>query len=58
MRVQTQWRVSMSGPVGLDYGSVLALINLYGMSNAADLLEDLQVIESAILVSMSKRQSS
>ena len=48
----------MSGPVGLDYGSVLALINLYGMSNAADLLEDLQVIESAILVSMSKRQSS
>lgn len=46
LRCQTQWRTSMAGVVGLDYGVVLQLMDLYAVSNKRQVLEDLQVMEA------------
>ena len=52
---QTQWRVGgMGGPVGLDYGAVAWVFSLYGVKDPRSLLEDLQVMEAAVLETMSK----
>ena len=45
LRCMTQWRTSGNGVIGLDYGVVLQLASLYGMSDPAAVLEDLQVME-------------
>lgn len=55
LRVQTQWRVGMNGPVGLDYGAVEWLLRLYGASDPRSVLEDLQIMEAAVLAAVSKR---
>jgi hypothetical protein len=36
----------MSGVLGLDYGPVLAMMDLYAVSNRRQVLEDLQVMEN------------
>jgi hypothetical protein len=46
LRCQTQWRATMSGVLGLDYGPVLAMMDLYAVSNRRQVLEDLQVMEN------------
>lgn len=46
LRCQTQWRTSMAGVVGLDYGVVLQLMDLYAVNNKRQVLEDLQVMEA------------
>jgi hypothetical protein len=46
LRCQTQWRMGGSGVVGLDYGVVLQMMDLYAVSNRRQTLEDLQVMES------------
>ena len=46
LRCQTQWRTSMSGVIGLDYGVVLQLMDLYAVDNKREVLEDLQVMEA------------
>ena len=46
LRCQTQWRTTMSGVMGLDYGVVLQLLDLYAVGNRQQVLEDLQVMES------------
>lgn len=43
--VQTQWRTTGSGVIGLDYGVVLALASLNGATDPLALLRDLQVME-------------
>lgn len=53
-RVQTQWRVSMSGAVGLDYSVLAWLFKMYEVEDPRSLLEDLQVMEAAVLAAMSK----
>ncbi len=53
-RVQTQWRVGMSGPIGLDYVALEWLLRLYGVTDQRALLEDLQVMEGAALTAMNK----
>lgn len=55
LRVQTQWRVGMNGPVGLDYGAVEWVLRLYGAQEPRAVLEDLQIMEAAVLAAVSKR---
>lgn len=50
LRVQTQWRTGMSGPVGLDYGAVAWVLKLTAEETShRSLLEDLQIMEGAVL---------
>jgi hypothetical protein len=49
MRLQTQWRTTMSGYQGLDYGVVQWLLGLYHVDDPVAMLEGLQVMESAAL---------
>ena len=55
VRCQTQWRIGMAGPIGLDYGAVNWLLRLYEVEDHRSVLEDLQTMEAAVLVTMSKR---
>ena len=45
----------MAGPIGLDYGAVNWLLRLYEVEDQRSVLEDLQTMEAAVLVTMSKR---
>lgn len=49
LRLQTQWRTSHAGLVGLDYSSAQWLFGLYSVEDQRDMLEGLQVMEYAIL---------
>ena len=49
LRCQTQWRSGANGPIGLDYLAVDFVFRLYGATDPAALLEDLQVIEGELL---------
>ncbi|TAK84510.1 MAG: hypothetical protein EPO09_20770 [Aquabacterium sp.] len=55
--VQTQWRVGVGGPTGLDYPSVFALMEFRGIppDERGPLFDDLQVMEVAAIGAMSKR---
>jgi len=49
LRVESQWRTTSSGVMGLDYNVLLgpgALLDLYGVNEPRQVFEDLQVIES------------
>jgi hypothetical protein len=46
LRCQTQWRTTMTGVMGLDYGVVLQVMELYAVGNKRQVLEDLQVMEA------------
>ena len=54
LRLQTQWRTTMSGLLGLDYGAVAWLLRLYEVEDPRALLEDLQVMEAAALLSINR----
>lgn len=49
LRCQTQWRLSINGRAGLDYPAVLEVGRLYSVDDLPRTLEDLQVMELAIL---------
>ena len=49
LRCQTQWRVGISGIIGLDYTSVLEMIKLYLVEDTVAMLENLQIMEAAAL---------
>jgi hypothetical protein len=57
LRLQTQWRTSMSGVVGLDYSAVQWLLRLYEVEDQRSMLEDLQVMEGAALVKINKQEA-
>jgi hypothetical protein len=57
LRCQTQWRTTMNGLLGLDYGAVAWLLRLYEVEDPRSLLEDLQVMEAAALVTINSRSS-
>lgn len=57
MRCQTQWRTSMGGAIGLDYGAVEWLLRLYEVKDQRSVLEDLQVMEAAALNVLNKKES-
>lgn len=52
MRVATQWRTTMNGPIGLDYNVLLGpgrMLALYDVEKPREMLEDLQTMEAAVL---------
>lgn len=55
LRVQTQWRTTMSGVIGLDYAAVRWLFKLYDVEDPRSLLEDLQVMEVAAMTVINKQ---
>ena len=57
LRCQTQWRTTMSGVLGLDYGAVAWVLKLYEVEDQRALLEDLQVMEAAAMVTINSRGS-
>ena len=58
LRLQTQWRVGMNGLIGLDYQAANWLFRLYAVKvkDQRSLLEDLQVMEAAVLAALAKRE--
>ena len=58
LRMQTQWNVSMSGLVGLNYQALETLIRLYKIEEPLELFERVQVIERAALVKMNSKRAS
>lgn len=59
-RVQTQWRVGMAGPTGLDYQGVEAAIRmsrLAGPRRVPVLLADLQIMERAALAAWAEQRT-
>jgi hypothetical protein len=45
----------MAGLIGLDYGAVEWLLRLYGVEDPRSVLEDLQIMEAAVLSVIAKR---
>jgi hypothetical protein len=56
LRLQTQWRIGMSGRTGLDYVAARWLFSLYQIEKPSEMLEDLQVMESAVLEAQAARE--
>ena len=54
LRCQTQWRVGMSGIIGLDYTSVIEMIKLYLVEDTVAMLKNLQVMEAAALQALNR----
>ena len=54
LRCQTQWNVSFNGVTGLNYGSVLAIMNMYEYAEPSSVFEELQVIEVAAMEALNK----
>lgn len=54
----TQWRMGFSGPVGLDYAAVPAVMRLTGVPAAdrKDVFADLQIMEYAALQALSEQR--
>ena len=57
LRCQTQWRTTMSGVLGLDYGAVAWLFKMYAVEDPRALLEDLQIMEAAAMMVINSRGS-
>ena len=55
LRCQTQWRVGISGIIGLDYTSVIEMIKLYSKDSIA-MLENIQIKEAAALQALNKEK--
>lgn len=47
--VSTQWRVGMSGPVGLDYGAIEQLARLYEINLTPGVMAKLRALEALVL---------
>ena len=56
LRCQTQWRVGVSGIIGLDYTSVIEMIKLYLVEDTVAMLENLQIMEAAALQVINKEK--
>ena len=54
LRCQTQWRVGISGIIGLDYTSVIEMIKLYLVEDTVAMLENLQIMEAAALQALNR----
>jgi|TARA_B100000085_G_scaffold284014_1_gene315994 hypothetical protein len=55
IRMQTQWRVSMNGVIGLDYAVLQWLCKIYLVEDPANLLEGLQLMEARVLSSLNSK---
>lgn len=43
--VLTQWRVGMNGPIGLDYTALKTVMDIHGIEDKKQMLEDINVME-------------
>ena len=52
--MDTQWRIGMAGPTGLDYGVLPVALRMIGAARAdwQQLMADVRVMESAALCAM------
>jgi ABC-type thiamine transport system substrate-binding protein len=57
LRVQTQWRTTMGGLLGLDYGVLAWVFKLYAVEDERSMLEDLQVMEAAAMAVLTERSA-
>lgn len=55
LRLQTQWVVIQGGFVGLNYQSADVLIRIYGVKDAPEMMDALQVMEAAALPVLNER---
>jgi hypothetical protein len=55
--LQTQWRVGMGGPIGLDYAAVPVVLELQGVapSERRRVFDDLRVMEAEALKVFSEK---
>ncbi len=55
--MQTQWRVGMSGPTGLDYNTLFTFMTLMQVDyeRHVELLEDIRTMEIAALNAIHKK---
>jgi hypothetical protein len=56
MRCLTQWRTSIDGVVGLDYGVMLQLASLLGVTVTEQVLDDVQVMEAHAIAKAKRRK--
>ena len=54
LKIQTQWRASASGVIGLDYNVMAWIFSMYSVKDQCQLFEGLQVMELAALATFSK----
>jgi hypothetical protein len=55
--IQTQWNYSMDGITGLNYQSVIAVIELYAKKqNRLDLLHEIRAIEAGFLKAINEKR--
>jgi len=54
LRLETQWRSTMSGVIGLDYSAAQWLFRLYEVQDQRALLEDLKTMEVAAMQVINK----
>ncbi len=55
MRLQTQWNVTMGGYTGLKYEVLRWFCDLYSVEDPRAMVEDIQVMESAALQELNKK---
>lgn len=55
LRMQTQWRIGMAGPTGLDYAALEWLCKIYAVKDPVSIFEGLQVMEAAALTTFNKK---
>lgn len=53
--MQTQWRIGMNGPTGLDYNTLPMFFELYKIDNREAALLDLQILEGEYLKQIYKK---
>ncbi|MCU0842962.1 MAG: DUF1799 domain-containing protein [Thiobacillaceae bacterium] len=51
----TQWRMSMAGPIGLDYAALPMVFDLLGIEDRAAVFEDLRTMERAALEELTRK---
>lgn len=57
LKTQTQWRTAMGSLLGFDYVAVKWLMELLGIENQLEVLDDLRVIEGRLIERMNDRKS-
>lgn len=57
LRCSTQWRTGPGGVIGLDYGVVLPMMDLYSVSDRRETMDNLQIMERRALELFHKANS-
>lgn len=56
--MQTQWRISMGGPTGLDYSAFLVVSKATGIKVTKARFDDLRVMEAEALKSFAEQRKN